>query len=271
MLLPAGFFCLWDDPESIQGVSTGSCPLSGASQVLALGPSAPRVVHSPLLQALHPPLAPSPFPKGMLAWGCPHYECGRGTGAPIVPKAGAVEHCWSWVFQWDAQHWRTRVPPDVETSFKHCHSMSPALAPWARACTSISAQVQHSLSSSGCPWAPTPDSVFISLIQNSPWPVALHTQDSFLPLPAYSPTPVQVAVGRTFSDPTLCPTFCLKPSQGPKITVYTQDSPACSLLCACLPCEASSHSIFSQTPCREAFSVPLSCFSVWDRFPFSLH
>lgn len=124
-------------PESIQGVSTGPCCPSGASPerpALPLGLSAPRGVHHPLLQALHRPLVPSPFPKGIPAWGCPQHSVQEGAGAPPVLKAGAVEPCWSWVFQWDARHRRAwgrdkcQGLPGAETLFKHCHSMSPALA-----------------------------------------------------------------------------------------------------------------------------------------------
>lgn len=197
-------FCLWDPPESIQGVSTGPCSLlehlesSHRAAVLPLGLSAPRVVQHPLLQALHPPLAPSPFPKGIPAWGCPHHKWGQGHWGTHCSQSSAVEHCWSWVCQWDAQHQRAQgsakgSPPDLETLFKHCHSMS--WLPRAGACTWISAQAQHSLS--GCLWAPTPDRIFISLSQNIPWPGKLSAP------PVHSPRQVQVEMGRTISDPPL--------------------------------------------------------------------
>lgn len=152
MLLPAGFSAcgmpLRASKESPQGLA-----LSGASReqpVLPLGLSAPRVVQHPLLQALHPPLAPSPFPKQMPAWGCPHHKRGKGTGAPSVPRAvlwsPAGAGCASGMPSTRGHREGTSAKgshPDLETLFKHCHSMS--WLPRARACTWISAQTQHSL------------------------------------------------------------------------------------------------------------------------------
>lgn len=124
-------FCLWYAPESIQGVSTGSCSLSGASQEW---PVLPPGWFTPLSCSLCtlPWLLPLSQRECQLGTALIR-SVEEGTGAPAVPKAGAVEHCWSWVgcptlegtgkgqVPWGAtQIWKPCL--------KHCHSMSPALA-----------------------------------------------------------------------------------------------------------------------------------------------
>lgn len=106
----------------------------------------------------------------------------EGTGAPAVPKAGAVEHCWSWVgcpalegtgkgqVPWGAtQIWKPCL--------KHCHSMSPALAAMGTDmhlsfCTGIAQPPFLAFwpldSFFGCPWASTLDSIFISFDSEQP-------------------------------------------------------------------------------------------------------
>lgn len=178
-------FCLWDAPESIQGVSTGPCSLSGASREQQSCPwdSVPPGWFTTLS------LGSFPFPKGNASLGLPYPQVWkRALGHPVF-QSSAVEHCWSWVCQGDAQHRRAwgrdecqglplrsgnlvqALPQRVPCPGCHRHGHAPGF---------LHRHITAS-SFSGCPWAPTPDSIFISLSQNSPWPVVLH-QESFLPL-----------------------------------------------------------------------------------------
>lgn len=159
-----------------------------------------------------------------------------------------------------------RVPRAPTQTWKPCSSTATACPGCHRHGHAPGFLHRHSTASSfsGCPWAPTPDRIFISLSQNSPWPGKLSAP------PVHSPTQVQGAMGRTISDPTWCQGPPHSASSHLKVPTPTlSDNPACSLFCACLPCEASSCSIFSQAPCRGA-SYSWG-FPVWDRFPSSLH
>lgn len=72
----------------------------------------------------------------------------EGTGAPPLPKAGAVGHCWGWVFHWDAQHgrgWARDKCQGVPARPGDLVQALPQHVPCPGCCGHGHAQTQHSL------------------------------------------------------------------------------------------------------------------------------
>lgn len=103
-------FCLWDAPESIQGVSTGPCSLWSISRAAspAPGTQCPQGGSAPPPAGSAPSLGSFPFPKANASLGLPSPQAGKGHWGTQCSQSSAVEPCWSWVCQWDAQHQRAQ-------------------------------------------------------------------------------------------------------------------------------------------------------------------
>lgn len=135
-----------------------------------------------------PSLGSFPFPKGNASLGLPSLRMWeRALGCPLFPEqvlwSTAGAGCSSGMPGMGG-HWEGTSAKgshlDLETSFKHCHSVSPALAAMGTGmhldfCTDIAQ-----------PPAPSavrghqPQTVFLSLsIQNSPWPAELRQESWF--------------------------------------------------------------------------------------------